>query len=223
MYNTAYYLFLSALIFAPLAFGTVETWAYTVMQLMICVSALFLVFSRRQGTFYEVPGIVPLMLVCGLMLFQAMPLPGGIVQFLSPKSHEMYQNTVGVMTPAQWMTISVYPRATLMEFLRVSSYVLFYFLAVQFLANGRVLKKNLAVITGFGALLAGFVLIEFITRMMNYPVPHDKILWIRDSVHGAGSIGPYVNRNHYAGLAAMLFPVALGLFLLHRPVSDRRE
>jgi O-antigen ligase len=221
MRKAAYVLFLSTLIFAPLAFGTVETWAYTIMELMICASAIFLYISNRENRFYQVPGLIPLLLISGVILFQVIPLPAGLVRLISPESHAIYQNTLGAGAPVHWMSISIYPRATVMAFLRFSAYVLFYVTAIQFLSNAALLKKNLAVVAGFGALLAFFVIIEFFTRIMNYPLPHDKILFLRDSIHGAGSVGPYVNRDHYAGLAEMLFPLALAMFLVYRPVMAR--
>jgi len=223
MYKTSYFLFLAALIFAPLAFGTVETWSYTVMELMICASAGLLFFSLRNNRFYKVPGLIPLLLISGVILFQVIPLPAGLVRLVSPESHAIYQNTLGTIAPVNWMPISIYPRATLMAFLRFSAYVLFYAAAIQFLSNSALLKRNLSVVAGFGALLGFFVIIEFLTRIMNYPLPHDKILFIRDSVHGSGSVGPYVNRNHYAGLMEMLFPLALAMFLVYRPVMARTD
>ena len=34
---------------------------------------------------------------------------------------------------------------------------------------------------------------------------------------GGSLFGPYVNRNHYAGLMEMVFPLILGLFLFYIP------
>ena len=223
MYKTSYFLFVAALIFAPLAFGTVETWAYTILELMICLSAGLLFFSSRRNHLYKVPGIIPLLFISGAILLQVIPLPADLVRLISPESHAIYQNTAGVFSPLHWMPISLYPRATLMAFLRFSTYVLFYAAAIQFFTHSALLKRNLSVVTGFGALLGFFVIIEFFTRIMNYPLPHDKILFIRDSVHGSGSVGPYVNRNHYAGLMEMLFPLALAVFLVYRPVMAAND
>ncbi|MFP4531787.1 MAG: O-antigen ligase family protein [Desulfobacterales bacterium] len=217
MHKASFYLLLATLISAPLAFGTVETWAYTLMELMVCASAGLLFLSARQHRLYQVPGILPLLLISGLILFQAIPLPADFVRLISPESHLIYQSAIGAVGDARWIPISVYPKATLQEFLRFSTYVLFYAAAVQFLSNAALLKRSLAVTAGFGALLAFFVIIEFFTRILSYPLPHDKILFLRDSVHGAGSVGPYVNRNHYAGFAEMLFPLALAMFLVYRP------
>jgi O-antigen ligase/Tfp pilus assembly protein PilF len=222
MPRIAYSLFIVTLIFAPLAFGTVELWSYTVMELMICVSALFLFASYRQNKFYQVPGMVPLLLVCGMILFQTIPLPASLVQLISPETHQIYQDTLGAVSPVRWMPISIYPRSTLMTFICVSSYVLFYAIAVQFLSNAALLRKTLSILAGFGAVLAVFVIFEFFTKILNnYPFAHEKILFFRESVHGGRSVGPYVNRNHYAGLVEMIFPLVLGLFLVYRPVIAR--
>lgn len=218
MAKIAYYLFLAVLIFAPLAFGTVEIWSYTIMELLICISAVFFFLSYRQNKFCRVPGITPLLLVCGAILFQAIPLPAFLVQLISPESHQIFQNSVGVFSQTEWMTISIHPRSTLLMFLCFSAYVLFYAIAVQLLSNPELLKKTLVILAGFGAVLAIFVIFEFFTKILDYPLPHEKILFLRSSLHGEGSVGPYVNRNHYAALMEMIFPLMLGLFLFYRPL-----
>jgi O-antigen ligase/Tfp pilus assembly protein PilF len=222
MQQTAYSLFIATLIFAPMAFGTVETWSYTIMELMICVSAMFLFTFHRQSRVYQVPGLIPLFLVSGMILFQTIPLPASLVQLISPETHQIYQDTIGAISPVHWMPISIYPRSTLMTFLCFSSYVLFYAIAIQFLSNAALLKKTLAILAWFGAVLAIFVIFEFFTKILNnYPLAHEKILFLRESVHAGRSVGPYVNRNHYAGLVEMIFPLVLGLFLVYRPVIAR--
>ena len=221
MKKSAYYLFLGTLVFAPLAFGTVETWAYTVLEWLICASALLLFVSKGQSGLYRAPGIFPLLLVSAAILFQAIPLPAEFVRIISPETEQIYRNSAGVLSSANWIPISVHPGSTLKAFLRFSSYVLFYFTAVQFMSDSTLFKKTLWVISLFGALLAMFVIFEFVTKIFNYPLPHEKIMFFRESVHGHSSVGPYVNRNHYAGLMEMIFPLALGLFLIYRPVIAR--
>ncbi len=44
---------------------------------------------------------------------------------------------------------------------------------------------------------------------------------IRELTGGGLPFGPYVNRNHYAGLMGMIFPMIMGLFLYYRPGGDR--
>ncbi|MCD6584134.1 MAG: O-antigen ligase family protein [Desulfobacteraceae bacterium] len=221
MRKTAEYLFLTALLFTPMAFGTVETWSCLIMEVIICASALFLYFSTKQKIFYQVPGILPLILVLAFILLQIIPLPGNLVKFLSPATFNIYHNSSGLIGPADWIPISICPRATIMELLRLSAYVLFYITAVQLLANRIFLKRTVEVVAWFAALLSIIVIIEFITKRLNYPLPHDKILWIRQLSHGGTPAGPYVNRNHYAGLMEMIFPLILSMFLAFRPILTK--
>ena len=222
MKKISFYLFLTTLIFSPLAFGTVETWSYTIMESMICASAILLFLSRNQMPFYAVPGLIPLLVFSSLILFQIFPLPVSLVKLISPESYKIYYDAVGTITSMKWIPISIFPRATMMEFFRFSSYILFYITAVQLLSDRSLLKRTVTAVVWFGAILAFIVIIEFITRSLAYPVSQNKILWIRQSIQGTSSVGPYLNANHYAGLMEMIFPLSLSLFLLYQPVMPQK-
>ncbi|RJP46191.1 MAG: hypothetical protein C4548_03445 [Desulfobacteraceae bacterium] len=221
MQKIAFYLFLAALIFSPLAFGTVETWSYLVMGLMISAGALMLTCASRETPFFQVPGLIPLLMVNAFILLQIVPLPATIVKFLSPSTYAVYDGLSVLTGEPGMLSLSIYPRATLMELLRFSCYLIFYVIAVQFLSDRLLLRKTVVVITGFAAVLALFAIIEFVTRSIDYPSPGNKILWIRELSHEGSPMGPYVNRNHYAGLMEMIFPLVLAMFLVYRPVMAK--
>ena len=221
MKKTAYSIFVTVLIFTPMAFGTVETWSYLLMELLVCISALLLYFDSRKTTFYRIPGLLPLVLVNAFLLFQIIPLPGNFVKVLSPSTYSLYQGLADFTGETGWISISIYPRATLMELLRFASYALFYMIAIQFFTDRFLLKKTIAIIAGFAALLSLIAIIEFVTESLDYPLPHNKIFWIRELSHGGTPMGPYVNRNHYAGLMEMIFPLVLAMFLAYRPMIIR--
>ena len=221
MKQTAFYLFLGTLIFAPLAFGTVEIWSYLIMELLVCTSAILLFISVGKKKYYQVPGLRPLALVNAFILLQLIPLPGSIVNLLSPNTYAIYQNAALIAGDNIWMPLSIYPRATFMELLRFSTYVLFYVVSVQFLTDRKYLKTTVAVVTWLAALLALLGIVEFITENLDYPLPHNKLFWLRDLTQGGTPRGPYVNRNHYAGFLEMIFPLALAMFLSYRPQIRR--
>jgi len=215
----SYSCFLGVLIFSPLAFGTVETWSYALMETAIAVAALLLFFPRRSQPFYRPPGLVPLLLIAGYLLLQAAPLPGAVVRLLSPEAYRIYHETAGAFGGTGWMPLSVHPRATVFEFTRFLSYLVFYFVAVQLFTSHALLKRTMTVIAVFAGVLSLLVIIQFITRQFDFGSAQEKIFWLRTSVHAQGAIGPYVNRNHYAGLMEMIFPLAVSLFLAYRPGS----
>jgi O-antigen ligase/Tfp pilus assembly protein PilF len=202
--NLSKKLFFFVIIFSPLAFGTVEPWSYAVMEISV-VSGFFLYFIHIYKTsteLYRVPGIIPLGLFLLYILIQIIPLPPQVIKLISPASYEIQETALK-------MTISIHPRATLLEFFRYSTYVIFYLFAVQVLSDKNLLKKSIFVITIFGSVLAFSSILQFYLT--------DLALWFRHGPENAHIMGPYINRNHYAGLMEMIFPVVLALFLFHKP------
>ncbi|MCA1793300.1 MAG: hypothetical protein LC660_05395, partial [Desulfobacteraceae bacterium] len=70
-------LFFFLLVFTPLAFGTTEPWSYAIMEILTAVAllAFFISSIKHNGPLYQVPGMVPLLVFLGYILFQLMPLP----------------------------------------------------------------------------------------------------------------------------------------------------
>ena len=213
-------IFIFVLIFSPLAFGTVEHWSLSLMEVSI-FSALLL-FSLRKwvsGSIYETPGIIPLLLIILYIGIQLIPLPSGIIKIISPSTYALYEGTMGIYEPVNWISLSVDKNATLKEFFRILSYGIFYILTIQLLTKKELLKKTVMVIIIFASLLSLFALLQHL--LLN-----NKIYWFRGLKQGGSPFGPYVNRNHYAGFMEMIFPVVLSLSLAYKPkviVTSLRE
>ena len=210
---------MAVLIFSPLAFGTVEAWSYAVMEVMIGFSALLLCLSDGYKTVYRPPGLIPLLAIALFLLLQIIPLPSGLVRIFSPEAYTIYHQSAGAMNGAAWIPLTINTRATVFELARFLSYLVFYAVAVQLLADHVRLKRTLAVVAVFAGVLAFLVIVQFITRQLHYDLARDKIFWLRSSAHAKWSVGPYVNRNHFAGLMELIFPLTVCLFLVYRPGS----
>ena len=134
------YIFLLPLLFAPLAFGTVEVWSLGVLE-ALCFGVLASAFfgRRRSDGFsvYNAPGFMPLVLLLCFMLVQAIPLPGGIADSLNRK-------------------------ASFEEFFLVAACGAFYLLTVQLLAGRDSLKKTTIIITAFASLFAFGSIVQFL-------------------------------------------------------------
>ncbi len=206
-------IFLFVLIFSPLAFGTVEPWSLAVMEVLSLLGLFLLLLGKKHDkdiSLYEVPGLVPLALLCAYIFMQLVPLPPGIIKIISPGTYNLYGETVFVDGPAGWMPLSIDVKATLTEFFRILSYAVFYILAVQLLSRKENLKKVIAAIVIFASVLSFLGILQHI-------LSNDKIYWVRSIAREASPFGPYVNRNHYAGLMEMIFPLVLSLFLFYKP------
>lgn len=214
MYRHSYNLFLFLLIFSPLAFGTVAPWSQTIMVgLSLCALVLLLLEHRKNGTpLYRVPGLIPLLCLWSYIGMQLIPLPAGTVRIISPKTYALYAETLGSVAPVEWISLSVNKKSTLTELFRFSSYIALYVLTIQLLARKEELKRTVTVVTVFASVLS---VVSILTGLFT----NGKIFWLFPitSTDRPFPIGPFVNRNHYAGFMEMVFPVALGLFLALKP------
>jgi O-antigen ligase/tetratricopeptide (TPR) repeat protein len=209
--NIPYFIFLFLLIFAPLAFGTEELWSLAIMEALCYTAALFYFISpQNRAAIYQVPGILPLILLLCYMLLQMIPLPSLLVGAISPETLKLYQGTIGIVEMPAWLTLSVNPRSTLEEFFRISAYVAFYVLGIQLLTDSTRLKKTVFIVLCLCSLIA------FQSILQRY-LDNGRIYWLWTAPPNSSFTGPYVYHNHFAGFMEMLVPVAIALFLRYRP------
>ena len=138
-------LFLFTLFFAPLAFGARAEWSFAIVSSCAFGGFLLLLIEKRKNNeppLYEVPGILPLLLFASWIAIQVIPLPVSIVRLISPATVRLYQETIGIIDPAQWVTISINKRSTLLELIRFSTCIGFYILTVQLLSPEEIFSED---------------------------------------------------------------------------------
>ncbi|WP_417910071.1 O-antigen ligase family protein [Candidatus Electronema sp. PJ] len=213
----AFAFYLTVLFFAPLAFGTTETWSRLLAELLVALTALPyfapLPLRRKAASFFQVPGLLPLLLGLAWCYGQCLPLPLPVVRLLSPNTAALYQPVLELLPSDTWIPLSVNQQATLQEGLRYTAYTLFYVLTIQLLASSR---KLFVTITALVWLTLGIALATLLQRA----AAPDTLFWLRQLPSGVGSFGPWVYKNHYAGFMVMTCPLLLALFLFYRPRPD---
>lgn len=209
-------LLLTLLCFAPLAFGSTETWSVAAAELLAALAVLLHFRPCARTTFQPVPGLLPLLLLLLWLLAQSLPLPPALARTLSPQTAAVWQPVLDLLPPDTRVPLSLNPQATLTEGLRLGSYVLAYILAVQLLCSGR----RLAV---FLSSVAGLTLCIAIATMLQRAFAPESLFWLRPVRSGLGSFGPWVYRNHYAGFIVMTCPLLLAACLLRWPERDSEE
>lgn len=218
MKKIPFVLFAATLIFAPLAFGTVEQWSMTTVQLLI-VSTIFaycVALIKPSEKLLNVPGLIPLLLLLGFMILQIVPLPGFLVKILSPSTYAVYQPIYEIAETSPWMPLTVYWKGTILECVRIATYGFFYVLTVQLLGNGERLKQAVLICVWLA------IGIAVIAILQKYSSP-DKIYWFRPGPANSAPVGPWINRSQYCGYMEMMAPLVLALALFFRPVFSAED
>lgn len=145
----------------------------------------------------------------GLSLYsivQAVPLPIGFVEVLSPTTAHI-ASRVGTLleTPSRWTPLSLDPSASLLEAFKFASYTLLFILAFKAGAHGS--KRNVfATVFGSGVLLTLISIIHAATSAT-------KVYGLYRPTFDATSrqLGPLLNQNHLAGYLILAGFCGLGL------------
>jgi O-antigen ligase len=106
---------------------------------------------------------------------------------------------------AQWaLGITVYREVTYTHLLLYAAYGMLAFVVTQTLRRSSHFEMMANLFTGYGAVVAAFAILQGLSS-------NGKLYWLVKSAQGGAIYGPYVNRNHYAGLMEMLMPFPLVL------------
>ena len=98
-------------LFTPLAFGSVDTWAIFDMEIAIFALGCLWLMARgvRRAPRHSTGLEIPIVLFVAIVLFQLIPLPRAVLAVLSPRLPTLYAQTVpGFEGPAgasfeQWL------------------------------------------------------------------------------------------------------------------------
>lgn len=236
------YALMALAVFAPLAFGSVHTWAYSVLELGI-FSALLLWLapallgrrSRHSLAPVTTPLLIPFALFLCLALFQLAPLPPEVLKTVSPATYALYAETVPDSAPA-FSSPQAPPAAaqaaagdaaddpSLPAFAQARA-VSVYSRAtreefLKFLAYGSAFFLLLTILRtraqvkrmAFTLVLSGALCA--LLAIAQQATRTDKIFWFWQSPLKTGDyFGPYVNANHFAGCLELTIPLAIGLLV----------
>jgi len=137
------------LVFAPLAFGSVHVWAYSIIEVGIfLLLALWfvdrlIVSGSENLSWVKTPVNLVLVMLFVLIGVQLLPLPASVVALISPHTYTdktqffaLLAKTADASTdgPA-WMMLTYYAHATVMEALKLGAYCGMFFLVVNTLKS----------------------------------------------------------------------------------------
>jgi O-antigen ligase len=103
---------------------------------------------------------------------------------------------------------------TRIELLLLVASLIFLFLCVQVFRTLEDWRGFVWFGMGFGFVVSVFAILQHLTS-------NGKLYWFRELRSGSMPFGPYVNRNHFAGFAELIFPLALVPLVLGRVRRER--
>jgi O-antigen ligase len=233
---------ISLFIFTPIAFGSMDIWAFSLMELGILLAISLYVIqvgffpiqqqprsaekrtgtgSRRSSRNSVVP-LILLSLFLALILFQLIPLPPGVMKILSPKAYELRQQLLSINSPLQALSVSQAPNVSsphypLSVFPFATQIEFFKWLTLigffLFLLYGRFLDHK-----KMNQLIVVIMLVgagEALYGMIEFFSGHRHILYLDASTLTTSVTGTFINRNYFAGYLLMVIPLSVG-FLFSR-------
>ncbi|MBP1716482.1 MAG: rane protein of unknown function [Deltaproteobacteria bacterium] len=220
------------LIFTPVAFGSMELWAVTVMEFgilaMIALYAGGRMFSRREALREPLsaadasvdpqnkiigPYFIPILLLAiflSLILFQMIPLPPALLKILSPKTYELRQQLAFPFegAGAGYWPISLFPYATKVEFFKWAALIGLFIFLLRWEGFGKGLKgmaPYLVTILMVGVAESLYGIFEFFSG-------HRHILHIHAPNLVNSVTGTFINPNYFAGYLLMVIPLSIHRF-----------
>ncbi|MGB9698717.1 MAG: O-antigen ligase family protein [Thermodesulfobacteriota bacterium] len=221
------------LIFTPLAWGAIEIWAFSIMEIgVLIVIALFTIQQffiwpsinwRSYSPFSVPPSVIWLStFFLSILLLQMVPLPSEILRIISPKTYQLRQQLMSFPGFSSWPAdlgpISIFPFATKIEFWKwLTLFGLFFTLLrwPKFHSGGRTSKQLIVLIILVGVGEASYGFFEFFSG-------HHYILSLKGTFLMSSVMGTFINRNYFAGYLLLVIPLSIG-FLLSRQASQPNQ
>ncbi len=201
------------IVLSALAFGTNNTWALGLFQTLAGASVvLWIIDAWRQQRLIVSRNLLQIPLAGLLLIAFIQLLPSGNGNIDLSQINE--QTSVAAIVAKASATLSFDPNATRLAMIKVWALLAFFAAALVFINSPRRLRRVVALITIFGAVLAMVGMIQAVTspnfiygfRQVQYAVP----------------FGPFVNRHHFAGYMALAIAPALGLLFTGSVSRTRR-
>jgi O-antigen ligase len=205
-------IFLFVLVLGVLLFGAVHTYAYTAVFLGIFIAHGLLIKTNlnldpkkdTSSTTVLVTALNPLFFSFLVYLsIQIIPLPAGVINFLSPESHTISKMAVpatAVITSGAdmdtWSSLAPYSFPVRQSLIRLIAYWLIFNGLIQVLTTRYRIGFAITVVLVLGSF-------EMLYGLVQTYSGSEHIWWFKKEAHRNYVTGTYLNRNHFSGFMGM--------------------
>jgi O-antigen ligase len=217
------------LIFAPLAFGSVHVWAYSVIEVgvFLLMGLWFvdrLIFSKSKSlSWVKTPVNLILILLLVLIGLQLIPLPAFVTKLISPQTYADKKQVFAVLANASdastdgspGMMLSYTSHATKVEWLKLAAYFGMFFIVL----NTATSKQRINILVYTMIFIGLFEALYAVYQVFSIT---PKVWWWKSRVGGYRyASGTFIVSNHFAGYMEMVLCLAFG-FLIAQKRQVRR-
>ncbi len=208
------------LIFAPLAFGSVHVWAYSIVEIGVYLLLILwfvdqLMVSRSNSVAW-VKTPVNLILVIFLVLvgLQLIPLPASVAALASP---HLYADKTQMFTLLErsadgpsWMILSYSLHPTRVEWIKAGAYFGMFFLVVNTVKS----KKEIDILVYTLIFIGLFEAVYAIFQVFNVT---PKVWWWKSRIGGYRyASGTFIGSNHFAAYMEMVLCLTFGFLIAQK-------
>jgi O-antigen ligase len=202
------------LVFTPLAYGTVEPWSEAIAEVVVLGMLLVWVLGMLRDWELRIelpPGWLPAYLFLVLVFLQAAPLPSALVGLVSPRTFALHQTAAAYVGGSSLlMPLSLAPHSTFREAVKLGAVAAFFLACYNTCRTRPQILRAIWTMAIMGALVSVFGIVQRVTW-------NGRLYWVGPEGYGSAfSLGPFVNRAHFAGLVIVVVPMALALLLAGR-------
>lgn len=191
------------ILFSPLFYGSITILPLSLVE-AICFLILFIfllkILLKKESRLIKIPSLA-LFLFILLIIFQLLPLPKGLLSFLSPATSSLYKDFR--INPLDGFTLSIYPALTLQYLLQFLSYWGVFWVVLNYTDTEKRIRRLVLVV-----IICGFIYSLYgITK--------------RDLFMPSVEFSTFTNRDHFAAYLEMLTFLCLGFSFTNISKSNR--
>ncbi len=203
-------LLIGLLAISPLALGAVQAWSEAVfigLSLAMAATLAIKLLVRPDVQFVRSWTFWPIGLFLLLVTFQLVPLPAGLVRFISPHTFylrdKLLSDLPGASEKLRWMTLSFYPEATLHDLRLLLALICVFVVVLNCIRRVSQIRRILAAV----AIIAG----AFAVLALSQDAMGTKdIYWLIPMPTGqVARSGPFINHSHFGQFMNLSIGAAL--------------
>jgi len=220
---------LTLLVFAPLAFGSVHVWAYSLIQFGVfvllglwAVDRLLLAKAPSVGWVQTPINLLMILLILWIVV-QTIPLPSALISVLSPRTFADKATTLITLSnsPDQgsqispWLSITYSVHPLINELLKIVTYFGMFFLVLNTIQSKRQIDILVYTLILVGAFEAVYAVYQVFAE-------NPKVWWWQSRFGKAQrASGTFIGANHFAAYLNLIVCLAFG-FLISQKGKARR-